>query len=349
MSQDNEIQTLQNKTSDEEISLIDLFAVLLKHKFLIIGITVFSMVFAVVISIISLVLPPEKSFLPNRYTPKALMLINDSSSSGGSFASMISSSGLGSLASMAGISATAGSTYSALAIYFSTTNSFLDPIVDEFNLIERYKIEKHPRANSRKALSKHLGADFDMDSGVFSISFTDIDPVFAQSVVNYAVKLMENMFLDLGLDNNLLEKKNLEANIENTKNEIIRLQKRTKQLENSVSYGGSSAFSIPEIMTETSMVKMELEAQQSVYTQLKTQQELLKIKMASDTPIFQIIENAEVPDQKSGPSRGKLCIILAFVGFFISIFIAFALNAVENIKNDSDAMKKIKSSWKKEK
>ena len=332
---------------DDEISLIDLLAVLLKYKKMIIGVTVFAMVFAVVISIISLILPPEKSFLPNEYTPKALMLINDSSSSGGSLSSMLSSSGLGSLASLAGISSSGGSTYSSLATYFATTNTFLDSIVDEFNLIEKWEIKKSPRANSRKLLKESLIAEFDDDSGVFSISFTDIDPEFAKSVVNYAVKLMENMFLDLGIDKNLLEKKNLEQNITNTKNEILRLQRRTKQLESSVSYG-ASASTIPEIMTETQMVKLELEAQQQVYTQLKTQQELLKIKMASDTPVFQIIEEAEIPDQKSGPSRGKLCIIITFAAIFISIFLAFALNAVQNIKNDREAMQKIKSGWNNE-
>ncbi len=346
MSQ-SENSTRITVNDDEEISLIDLFAVLLKYKFMIIGITAFAMIFAVVISIISLILPPEKSFLPNEYTPKALMLINDSSSSGGSLSSMLSSSGLGSLASLAGIGASGGSTYSSLATYFATTNTFLDSIVDEFKLIEKWEIEKSPRANSRKQLKKVLAADFDDDSGVFSISFTDIDPDFAKSVVNYAVKLMENMFLDLGIDKNLLEKKNLEQNITNTKDEILRLQRRTKQLESSVSYG-ASASNIPEIMTEIQMVKLELEAQQQVYTQLKTQQELLKINMASDTPVFQIIEEAEVPDQKSGPSRGKLCIIITFAGFFISIFLAFALNAVQNIKNDQEAMQKIKSGWKNE-
>ena len=83
---------------DDEISLIDLFAVLLKHKRMIIGITGLAMFAAVVISIISLKLPPEKSFLPNEYTPRAQMLINNESSSAGGLSSMISSSGLGGLA-----------------------------------------------------------------------------------------------------------------------------------------------------------------------------------------------------------------------------------------------------------
>lgn len=325
-----------NSKEKDEISLIDLFAVLLRYKLMIIGITLAAIIVALTISIVSLKQAPEKSILPNEYTPKALMLINDSSSSSGGLSAMLSSSGLGSLAGMAGVSG--GASYSGLAQYFAKTNSFLDPIIEKYNLIEKYEIEKSPKTNSRKILSKNLSADYDSNSGIFSISYTDIDPVFAADLVNYAVDLMETMFLNMGLDKNILEKKNLEDNLQNSYEEILRLQKKIQELEYSVSYGGSN---VPSIITETTMLKTELDAQQKVYSQLKTQLELLKIQMASDTPVFQIIERAEVPDQKSGPSRGKLCIIITFAGFFISVFLAFLLNAIKNIRNDPVAMEKL--------
>ena len=92
---------------------------------------------------------------------------------------------------------------------------------------------------------------------------------------------------------------------------------------------------------ENAILVLELEAQEQVYKQLKTQYELLKVEMASETPVFQILEHAEVPDRKSAPSRGMLCIIATFAAFFMSVFIAFALNAIENIKRDPEAMKKL--------
>ena len=341
MTENKETLPTENVARDEEISLIDLFAVLLRYKWLIIGVTLFAIVVVLTISIVSLLQPPEKSILPNKYTPKALMLINESNSSSSSLSSMLSNSGLGSLASLAGISAGGGSSYSSLAVYFAGTNSFLDPIIEKFNLIERYGIEKSVKTVSRQVLKESLVASFDSNSGVFSISFTDIDPVFAADVVNYAVTLMENMFLNLGIDKNVLEKKNLEENIQNSYKEIIRLQERIQTLEFSVSNG--TAASVPSIVLESSLLKAELDAQKSVYTQLKTQLELLKIQMASETPVFQVIEKAEVPDQKSGPSRGMLCIVGTLAGGFISVFLAFLLNALKNIKNDPVAMAKLRN------
>jgi uncharacterized protein involved in exopolysaccharide biosynthesis len=336
------ISSTQNagvNNQDDEISLIDLFAVLLKRKKMIITVTVLAMAGAIVFSIVSIKLPPEKSPLPNEYTPEALMLINNSDSSGSSLSSMLSSSGLSSIAGLAGVS-TSTSSYSSLAVYLTSTNTFLDAVVNKFDLIKKYKIEKSPRATSRNMLKHNLKAEYDTESGVFSISYTDTDPVFAQSVVNYAADYMENLFTQFGVDKNLRQKKNLEENIETSYNEIVSLEKQIRQKENTVSYGYNPAAA-SSIVLDTSMLKLELEAQKQVYTQLKTQLEVLKVTMASEKPVFQILERAEVPDQKAKPSRGKLCIIVTFAAFFLSVCMAFALNAVENIRKDPQSMAKL--------
>ncbi|ULQ59889.1 lipopolysaccharide biosynthesis protein [Brucepastera parasyntrophica] len=325
---------------NDEVSLLDLFAVLLRYKWLILWVTFAAAFIILIMSIISLKLPPEKSFLPNEYTPKALMLINDTSSSGGSLSSMLSSSGLGSLAGLAGVSVSGGATYSALAVYLTGTNTFLDAVVDTFDLVTRYKIKKFYRADSRRALKNNLSASFDDKTGVFSISFTDIDPEFAQHVVNFCVEYMESWFEQMGIDQNKLQKDNLEINIKNTYDEIIRLENESRNLEQSVSRYG--AANIPSIMLESNRIKLELDAQREVYTQLKTQYELLKVTMASETPVFQVLEMAEVPDKKSGPGRGMLCIIVTFAAFFISVLLAFILNAIKNIKADPYAVAKLK-------
>jgi uncharacterized protein involved in exopolysaccharide biosynthesis len=301
----------------------------------------------VAFSVVSLVLPPETSPLPNEYTPTALMLINESSSSGGGMASMLSATGLGGLAGLAGVSA--GSTFSELAVYLVGANSFLDAVVDEFDLLVRYKLvtpqkqAKSPRADSRKALKKKLTAAYDDKSGVFSISFADTDPVFAQGVVNYCVNYLQTWFDELGVDKNKLEKENLEKNIENTYDGIRSLELETRRLEESVRRG---SVNVPSISLDLSRIQMELEAQRQVYTQLKVQYELLKVTMASEKPVFQTLELAEIPDQKSGPSRGMLCIIVTFAAGFFSVFLAFVLNDVDNIKKDPEAMAKLRG-WKK--
>ena len=331
------MQEMTPAADDDEISLIDLFAVLLRYKVMIIVLTVLAAIGAVVFSIISLVLPPEKSPLPNQFTPKAHMLIKESSSGGG-LSSALASSALGSLAGLSGM--TGGSSNSSLAIYLVSSNPLLDAVTDTFGIVERYKIKKYVRATSRKALKKTLSAEFDDETGVFTVSFTDIDPVFAQQVVNFVVDWLGERFDELGLDSNKIKKENLEKNIQSSYNEILRLERESRNLGASVS-GGMSAFDIPSITTGTTRIQMELGAQKEVYTQLKIQYEMLKVEMQSEQPIFQILERPEIPDQKSKPSRGKLCIIVVFAVFFLSVFMAFARNAFRNIRNDPEAWGKL--------
>lgn len=334
-TENSTLKTSLDNQSDDEISLLDLIAVLLHYKWLIIVITALAMVGAVVFSIVSIKLPSEKSPLPNKFTPQAHMLIKEDSASGGL------SSSLSSLAGLAGVSVgSGGSSHSSLATYLSTSNEYLDAVSGQFNLTERYKIEKYPIASTRKALKKTLTSSYDEDSGVFTISFTDIDPVFAKDVVNFAVDWMQNRFDELGLDSNRIEKKNLETNIDTTYKEILKLEKQAQNLGATLN-NGVSIWGGPNVSIETARIQMELNAQQKVYEQLKTQYELLKVKMQSEQPVFQILERPEVPDMKSGPSRGKLCIIITFAAGFISVFMAFALNAWHNIKNDPEAQKKL--------
>ena len=112
-----ELESTQKKDNDE-ISLVDLFAVLWKYKKMIMITTGIGMIAVIVVCIISLVLPPDKSFMPNKYTPQAEMLISEDDAGA---ASMLGR--LGGLASFAGVNVPTTSTNSALAGYLVNSNT----------------------------------------------------------------------------------------------------------------------------------------------------------------------------------------------------------------------------------
>lgn len=324
---------------DDEISLLDLAAVLWRWKLLIIGITCLVMVGTVVYVLIGKKLPPEKSFLPDMYTSSAMMLISDERSKGGGALSQLASSGLGSLAGLAGLGGIGGSNYSKLAVYLAGSDSFLDVIIQEFDLIDRYKIQKFPKTESRKLLKKRLTAKLDDKSGIFSLTFKDIDPSFAQRVVDFAVAYYEQRFAEMGLDKHKLEKESLEKSLKATLDEIKRLEAEAAGLERKTINAYSS---VPSIALEATRINREIQVQQQIYGQLKTRYELLKIEMASEMPVFQVLDYPQVPEVKSGPSRAKLCIIASAAGFFFSVFLAFLLNALQEIRRDPTARAKFK-------
>jgi uncharacterized protein involved in exopolysaccharide biosynthesis len=347
MLQNNIIQKSERIDFEEEINnkkeitLFALFLTLWRYRILILSVTISAMVISLGVSIVSLMLPPEKSFLPNLYTSRADMLINNANSQGSGITAAINASGLGGLASMAGLNVTGGPTFSSLVVYLAGSNTLLDSIVGEFDIAARYKIKDHRIGNSRKALKKRLRVECDDANGVFTIGFTDYDPVFACEVVNYCVDYLSNRFESLGLDKNILQKKNLEKGIETAYQSIRDLEDEVQKLERSATtlYSGP----VQNITLETRRINMELNAQQQIYTQLKVQLELVNTSIASETPVFQILEVAQVPDLKSGPGRGMLCIIVSLGAFFFSAFLGFALSLLENIRNDEESMERFRA------
>ena len=87
--------------------------------------------------------------------------------------------------------------------------------------MERYKIEKYIKTNSRKALNKTLSIKVDDTTNVLSVSFTDIDPEFAQKVAAFAVDLLIEQFYAVSEDDNSI-------NLKNYQEEMKQLKKQEK-------------------------------------------------------------------------------------------------------------------------
>jgi len=303
-----------------EIDLIELVKFCWKKKFDFIIPLAIASVLIVVFSVISLVMPPEKSPLPNKYTGSTKILVRETSSG-----SSVSSS-LASLAALGGVNlgSSNDASNSVLLETLASTNSFKDDIVNKFNLVERYKIEKKEKYNSRKKLDKALSVSMAKDDPVLTVSFTDIDPAFAKEVAEYASELLIKMFYDVSVDDNTINLKNYREAMDASFAKIVQYEKDIQELEQSVS--NSYASSIPSIMFDVQMKKMELEAEQTIYANFRGQHELLSIQMENEPTMLKIIQEAEVPEEKSGPSRAMICIIvdlIVFVGCFVWVFIKY--------------------------
>lgn len=406
---ENESVTVPENQDDDEISLLDLAAVLWKRKRIIIGVTALAVVGVLVYAIGSLVLPPDKSYLPNVYTPKATMVIQTSSSSGGVSAAL-AASGLSSLAGMAGVG---GNTNGALAEVLATSNTTLDALDAKFGFSTRTKNQKKKPLVSdvRNGIRKNLSAKLDVKTNLFTLSFTDTDPVLAKKVVDETVSILEARFATLSGDKTLQQKALLEKKLAEVDNSVKELEAKVKSFQSK--YGvtqvealateqitiiarlrselilkemeisnyekisrvddpqmlqlkserdgllakireietgkgsGSrvmpSQKELPAIAFEYAKIQRDLLVQTELFKILTQQYELAKLNAAGQDPVFQVLEMAEVPDKKSGPSRGMICVVAAMAGFFLSILLAFAVESFEKMRNDPEVVAKFKA------
>jgi capsule polysaccharide export protein KpsE/RkpR len=225
MDQNPSIQNVLTPSVDDEISLSDIAALLWKSRKFILNFTIVVLVLVTGLMIVSKLMPPEKSFYPNRYTPQAMVLIGSPSS-----ASSLSSS-LGSLAGLAGLGAS-GNTNGALSVVLATSNSTLDPIIEKVDLRSRIHSKKPlTQYGLRMSIKPHLKAKFDATTNILTLSYEDIDPVFARDVVNNTVNILSDRFVSLsgtkaGAQRDLLEKKlvDVKASIDNMESRVKQFQ-----------------------------------------------------------------------------------------------------------------------------
>lgn len=404
---------------EETIDLIDVIGVLYRYKWMIVGITFAAAVGVVVFSIVSIVMPPETSPLPNYYEPEAIVLIDGGQQQAGGLQQALQAQGLGGFAGAAGVE-TGG--YGELAPLIMRTNTVLDTIVDEFDVIERFDVDEPVRSYARRAVRENMSVQHESETRTLHLRFSHIDPEYATGIVNRLVELLEDRFSNLSSTReeqrrDMIEGKlvDLEEEIERMESEIQDFQRRygaidpqayareqvsmvgelrsrliateiearmqtefshiddpqtqrlraeadelrstieemearyfrraeeqTDDAENMLSDAGIPDEDIPELATRYARLERELNVQGRIYESLNEQYELARLAAEDESLAFQVVEYADVPELKAGPSRAVLSIIVTFTAFFGSIFLAFVRHVVCNVMADPDAMRRLR-------
>jgi uncharacterized protein involved in exopolysaccharide biosynthesis len=88
-------------------------------------------------------------------------------------------------------------------------------------------------------------------------------------------------------------------------------------------------------------LQRDLLLKEQVYSTFQAELIRARIESQDTTRRFQIVEPPEVPEVKSGPSRGMISIIVTITAFFLSIFLAFVLEYFSRAKEDPEESKKL--------
>jgi uncharacterized protein involved in exopolysaccharide biosynthesis len=346
---------LEDKRQDEDtISLLDLLGVLAKRWKLIFFATLIAAILIVLYSLYTLRVPPDAPLntLPNVYKPTVEVRLQEDE---GATSFLSDDSGLGALI---GIGGQGKSTNVALAQELLLGRTIVDQIAEEFDFRGRYEIEEHVIPTIRRMIREKFTTDFEQESGILTIGYTDTDPEFATRIVNRAVSLLEQRFRGLTMEKVLNKKRFLEdrlfeveSQLKNAQTELIQFQVR-HGIVDIIPSGGDGAVELvfaqyvrPERRHSLTLEYFDLQRDKEVlagiYELLMQQFETAKIEEMDDTRTFQILEQAEVPELKDSPSRGKICIIVTLTTFFLSVFLAFILEYFDRVKRDPEEAEKL--------
>ncbi len=346
-----------NSVKSEYISLFDILFVFLKRWRLIFFSSFIAGVLILGYTLYTRSAPVDAplNYLPNEYQPYVKIRLQDAASNPA--ASILSSnSALSGLAGLAGVDVSQSSNV-AFARELLTGKTIMDQIIEELNFKEQYGFTEFVMTSSRQKFIDSLEINHDIQSGVLKINYLDTDREFATDVLNRTVELLEERFRELTMEKINNKKHFLEDRVEEIKTElnqaednliefqikhgIVDVNTRTSaqaQALNSTTELVFSSFKPREQRYRIQLKYEELVRDKGIldnlYGIMMSEYERTKIEEMDDSKMFQVLERAEVPEIKTGPSRSKIMVIVVAVTFALAVLLAFFLEYIERLKRD---------------
>ena len=172
-----------------------------------------------------------------------------------------------------------------------------------------------------KDLQKRIGATLDKKTGVISIAVKMQDPVIAATIVRYAQDYLTNYVVKYRTEKTLQDIKFLEDRLSEAK------RRYNNALYSYSSYQDRNKSLFLNIAKdEGKKMQYEVDLSYNLYSELSKQLEEAKIKVHRETPIFKVLEPAQIPVKKSEPKRSVMVIGFAFLGLILSMLFVLTRN-----------------------
>lgn len=99
---------------------------------------------------------------------------------------------------------------------------------------------------------------------------------------------------------------------------------------------------LPRIALEFERLKREARVREQLLTSMSEHYELARLAQGGTTPLFQVLEPAEVPELKSGPDRVTAVVVAVLVSGFAAMILAFVLEFIRRVRRDPRKMQKLR-------
>lgn len=174
--------------------------------------------------------------------------------------------------------------------------------------IDALQLTKQQEELVKTITSRVLGT-YDKKSGVLTISSTMQDPVVAAATTGHALTYLTNYVTSYRTEKARQE-------VEFLAKQVASARQRYQQAEYALSAYRDQNRSVflNTAKIEEQRIQAEFLLAQDLYNTLSKQSEMAKIKVQQDTPVFKLLEPAQIPLKKSGPKRTIIIIICLCAG-----------------------------------
>ena len=177
-----------------------------------------------------------------------------------------------------------------------------------------------------------LSLNINDKDGYLEITATSKLPQLAAQLVKNGENILQNQIIAIKTKSSLELLAYLEEQYTIKNKLLIEAQDNLANFKDRNLNISRSSFSNAQTRLEA-----ELQVATSVFQNVVTQLEQVKLQVAKDTPVFSFLKPVVVPTEKSAPKRSLIVIIWLFLGIVISIGYLIArepvLDMIKQIKN----------------
>jgi hypothetical protein len=200
-----------------------------------------------------------------------------------------------------------------------TVNGYNFITQEEFDLVKSFK-EKFSIVLNEK-------------EGYIEVIASDKDAFISTQLVKIVTKNLQSRIIELRTNK-------IKERLEYSKNQYELKQIEFNILQNNVAdfKDSNKNISTARFMSELQKLESEYQLQQNILMTLASEFNNNKIKLNKDTPIFSVIDEVSVPNEKSEPKRSLIALIYLFLGVVLSTAYLLAKEPLTGIiKNIKEA------------
>ena len=200
-----------------------------------------------------------------------------------------------------------------------TVNGYDFITQEEFGLVKSFK-EKFSIVLNEK-------------EGYIEVIASDKDAFISTQLVKIVTKNLQSRIIELRTNK-------IKERLEYSKNQYELKQIEFNILQNNVAdfKDSNKNISTARFMSELQKLESEYQLQQNILINLASEFNNNKIKLNKDTPIFSVIDEVSVPNEKSEPKRSLIALIYLFLGVVLStVYLLAKEPLIEIIKNIKEA------------
>jgi len=207
------------------------------------------------------------------------------------------------------------------------TRKFNKPV----NLVEFWEIEGKTREQeyeaALKTLRDELEVSLDNKTNVVTISILTREPQLSADIVNNITKELDRFIRTKRTTNASEQRKWIEDRLVEVKADLEKSENRLKEFREKNRRVSDS----PQLLLEQERLIREVTINSTIYTELKKQQEIVKIEEIKNIPIINVMDDGRAAARKEKPKRA----VMVLTAFFLSVALGMLYVVVVNRYRES--------------